>query len=315
MWQRHWARQPRNPEPRLELGREVATAATLAPGDAGFRSRYPLFGIAELGGIGKKRNARPFGPGVGPQMLSAAGRVQNMQGQSTVSSSGTPNSPATATAPASVRVITYIDGFNLYFGLKTAGWKHYYWLNPRQIGLELLKPEQYLVKTRYFTARISADPADPDNAKRQSTYLDVVACEPDTSIVYGHYLAKPRRCFSCGASWQSYEEKKTDVNIAMALLNDASDDLFDVALVISADSDLVPPIESVRHRHPGKRVIVVFPPQRRSHDLARVATAAFPLGRKVIADSQFPDSYTTPAGIVLQRPARWAAAPEPKAGK
>ena len=116
--------------------------------------------------------------------------------------------------------------------------------------------------------------------------------------------------------------------------------------------------ESVRRRHPGKRVrarekstgfspvpfacwvgrkcappigfvaplrerscrvvfaqalIVVFPPQRRSHDLARVATAAFPLGRKVIADSQFPDSYTTPAGIVLQRPARWAAAPEPKA--
>lgn len=242
-------------------------------------------------------------------MLSAAGQLQNMQGLSAVSSSSSPPSPATAPAP--VRVITYIDGFNLYFGLKTAGWKHYYWLNPRQIGLELLKADQTLVKTRYFTARVSPDPADPDNAKRQSTYLDVVACEPDTAIVYGHYLSKPRRCFSCGATWQSYEEKKTDVNIAMALLNDAADDLFDVALVISADSDLVPPIESVRKRHPAKRVIVVFPPERRSHDLARVATAAFPLGRKVIADSQFPDTYTTPAGVVLQRPARWAAPPKP----
>lgn len=26
------------------------------------------------------------------------------------------------------RVITYIDGFNLYFGLKSKGWKRYYWI-------------------------------------------------------------------------------------------------------------------------------------------------------------------------------------------
>jgi len=27
------------------------------------------------------------------------------------------------------RVITYIDGFNLYFGLKSKDWQRYYWLN------------------------------------------------------------------------------------------------------------------------------------------------------------------------------------------
>ena len=27
------------------------------------------------------------------------------------------------------RVIIYIDGFNFYYGLKTAPWKKYYWLD------------------------------------------------------------------------------------------------------------------------------------------------------------------------------------------
>ena len=29
------------------------------------------------------------------------------------------------------RIIAYIDGFNLYFGLRAKGWKRYYWLNLR----------------------------------------------------------------------------------------------------------------------------------------------------------------------------------------
>jgi len=152
---------------------------------------------------------------------------------------------------------------------------------------------------------VSSDPADPDNAKRQAVYLDAVACESETTIIYGHYLAKQRRCFACCATWPSYEEKKTDVNIAMALLNDAADDRYDVALVVSADSDLVPPIASVRTRYPTKRVIVIFPPKRRSAELERVATGSFAVGRKVLADSQFPDTYATPAGVVLRRPERW----------
>ena len=43
----------------------------------------------------------------------------------------------------------------------------------------------------------------------------------DTHLYYGHYLAKDKRCSSCGAVWQTYEEKMTDVNIAVELLVDA----------------------------------------------------------------------------------------------
>jgi len=40
------------------------------------------------------------------------------------------------------RVITYIDGFNLYFGLKDKGWKRYYWLNLVELSGKFLKPEE-----------------------------------------------------------------------------------------------------------------------------------------------------------------------------
>ena len=38
------------------------------------------------------------------------------------------------------RVISYIDGFNLYFGLKDKGWKRYYWLDLAALSGALLKP-------------------------------------------------------------------------------------------------------------------------------------------------------------------------------
>ena len=38
----------------------------------------------------------------------------------------------------------------------------------------------------------------------------------------------------------------TDVNMAVELLSDAQDDEYDVAILVSADSDLAGPIEAVR---------------------------------------------------------------------
>jgi hypothetical protein len=42
------------------------------------------------------------------------------------------------------RIICYIDGFNLYFGLREKGWKKYYWLDLKRLTEKLLKPRQSL---------------------------------------------------------------------------------------------------------------------------------------------------------------------------
>lgn len=59
-------------------------------------------------------------------------------------------------ASAIQRVSVYVDGFNLYYGLKSKGWRHYYWLDLRRLSEKLLRPGQRLVMVRYFTARVSA---------------------------------------------------------------------------------------------------------------------------------------------------------------
>lgn len=67
------------------------------------------------------------------------------------------------------RVIAYIDGFNLYYGLRTARWKRFYWLNLQLLVRNILKADQELVFTKYFTSRVSY-PADKE--RRQSAYLE-----------------------------------------------------------------------------------------------------------------------------------------------
>ncbi len=203
------------------------------------------------------------------------------------------------------RVVGYIDGFNLFFGLRDSGLRRYYWLNPELLIQNLMKPWQTLAGVRYFSARISPSPGDPDKHLRQQTYLEAVETLAGVEAIYGHYLSKPKQCRTCGAQWQQAEEKMTDVNIAVRLLADAMDDAFDTAMIVSADSDLVPPVEAVRARFPAKRIIIASPPARHSAKLAAAANVCFTIGRKRLQDSQLPDNITKPDGFVLTRPASW----------
>ena len=203
------------------------------------------------------------------------------------------------------RVVGYIDGFNLFFGLRDSGLRRYYWLNPELLIQNLMKPWQTLAGVRYFSARISPSPGDPDKHLRQQTYLEAVETLAGVEAIYGQYLSKSRQCRACGAQWQQAEEKMTDVNIAVRLLADAMDDAFDTAMIVSADSDLVPPVEALRARFPAKRIIIASPPKRHSVRLAAAANSSFTIGRKKLQDSQLPDTITKPDGFVLARPASW----------
>ena len=203
------------------------------------------------------------------------------------------------------RVVVYIDGFNLYYGMRSKGWRRYYWLDLNRLAERLLRSGQELARVRYFTARVLPDAGSVDKARRQNTYLEALGALPGLAIHYGYYLRKDRRCPNCSVTWQTYEEKMTDVNIAVALLSDAYEDAFDTAIVVSADSDLVRPITTIRERFPEKRVVVVFPPNRASKRLRNVATAAFTIGSGVLRNSQFPMRVVGSGGSEVERPREW----------
>jgi uncharacterized LabA/DUF88 family protein len=203
---------------------------------------------------------------------------------------------------ASERVVAYIDGFNLYFGLKSTRWKRFYWLNLQLLAQNLLKSNQELVFTKYFTSRVSYP---PDKERRQSTYLEALETLSDFRIYYGHFQANPQQCRKCGRKVMIPNEKMTDVNIAVEIMSDAYQDLFDVALVISADSDLTAPVLAVKNLFPDKRVVVAFPPQRHSAQLQLLAHGFLQIGRGSLAKSVFPDKVQKAAGFTLERPEEW----------
>lgn len=222
--------------------------------------------------------------------------------------------PSKSQEEAKQRVSCYVDGFNLYYGLRDSGFKKYLWLDLCGLARAIILPNQRLVFTKYFTARISGGrPTDtPDffaqaNArrKRQADYLDAVGSLSDLAVFEGQFLAKQQTCKKCLASWATAEEKMTDVNIATEMLVDAFADAFDTALLISGDSDLVPPINAILETFPGKRVIVAFPPGRFSEALRKAASGQFKIAKGHLKKSQLPEEIELPSGYVIRRPETW----------
>lgn len=200
------------------------------------------------------------------------------------------------------RIITYIDGFNLYFGLKSKNWEKYYWLNLKKLSENLLKSNQTLVTTKYFTSRINLPPG---KSKRQTQYIDALMTLEDFYIYYGKYVSNFINCERCTAIIETPNEKMTDVNIATELLSDAFKNNFDSAIIISADSDLSAPISKVLELFKNKRIICAFPPDRFSKELSKRASGYFLIGRKNIASSIFPDEVISSTGYKLIKPATW----------
>lgn len=199
------------------------------------------------------------------------------------------------------RVVVYVDGFNLYFGLIEAGLQKCKWLDIEQLVNNLLKPNQELKKIKYFTSRVGNN---PEKQKRQTTYIEALETK-NIQVFYGHYQTNKTECKRCGHIWKSYNEKMTDVNIATQMLIDAYKDNYDMAMLISGDSDLVPPINAVHENFNNKRVFVAFPPRRHNSSMSLAAKGSLIIGRKKLMDSQFSLELQKKDGYILRKPSDW----------
>ena len=201
------------------------------------------------------------------------------------------------------KVIVYVDGFNFYFGLKDKKWKKYYWLDFVSFFESLLRPYQTLVEVKYFSAK----PTNPAKSSRQDLLFSANKINPKFKLILGKYLKKDMICKNCGFVIHSFEEKETDVRIATNIIADAYNGRCDISVIVSADSDLIPPIELLREIKPLQKVFVFFPPKRHSNNLKNIANATKNLeGAKIMFENaMLPEKITLPSGYVIRRPAKW----------
>lgn len=216
-----------------------------------------------------------------------------------------PAMPPDATPNSPERLIVYVDGFNMYHGLKERSGRRLLWLDLVELS-RLLRPRSSLVRVRYFTAPVLDDPAA---ASRQACYQSaLLARNPGLiEITQGRYQKKSRSCRSCGATWTQYEEKETDVNIATALVADTATRATDSALILSADSDLAPAVRTCRSLNATMFVAAAFPPTRYSAELSKLMPASFSIGMSKLTRAQLPRTVVDPAsGRAYSRPAKWS---------
>jgi hypothetical protein len=215
------------------------------------------------------------------------------------------------------RTIVYIDGFNLYHGLKGKYGKKYMWLDIEQFA-NLITPENHTFSAaKYFTSRIKGDPADPDKPKRQAVYWRAIkSLEPRVITIEGNYQAFQSHCKhcntfihcpNCGVPHIKPNEKKTDVNIATAMLVDAFENKCEQQILVSGDSDYENTLMELRRLFPEKELIVAFPPKRRNNKLMgeNKCTSAFDIPEDAFSKAQFPETITTSDGKIIQKPAEW----------
>jgi uncharacterized LabA/DUF88 family protein len=203
------------------------------------------------------------------------------------------------------RVIVYIDGYNLYHAIKKAGLRKHLWLDLNRFAASLVLPHQEIMRTKYFT---SVEIFSPEARKRQETYFDALATLARFKRYMGHFQKDADRwCVNCNRYVPDTREKKTDVNIATEMLVDAFTDNFDVAVLVSSDSDYVAPIHYILVHFPTKRVFAAVPIWRRAKALRGVASDIIPITQDLLASNQFPDVLKTARDptVEIHRPDDW----------
>lgn len=211
--------------------------------------------------------------------------------------------------PNPYRTYVYIDGFNLYYrAVKNTPYK---WLDLKKLCAHLIDPKHNILKIKYFTARVSGK-LDPGKPTRQNVYIRALEQYiTEIEVYYGHFLSHPVSAPLANTNPYQFvkiiktEEKGSDVNMAVHLLNDAWLDLYDCAVVISNDSDLAEACRLVKEQN--KKMIGVIAPDtdpknHPSYEIIKHASFVERVRKNVLAASQLPDIIP---GTSIHKPKQW----------
>ena len=208
------------------------------------------------------------------------------------------------------RTYIYVDGFNLYY--RAVKDTPYRWLDLKALFQSVLWSTNEIEAINYYTADVSGK-HDRDAPRRQKAYLRALRTIPEVSIYKGSFLVS-KKWAGLATSPRMFvyprprtvriirtEEKGSDVNLASHLLADGFNKRYDVAVVVSNDTDLVEPIRIVV-RELKIPVGLICPSPSPARSLKAVASFIRNITARRLAAAQFPDPIP---GTTIAKPAAW----------
>ncbi len=210
-----------------------------------------------------------------------------------------------------MRTFVYVDGFNLYYGaLKDTQYK---WLDLKKLCLRLLPPDCAVDRIKFFTAPVKPREGDSQQPERQKIYwLALRRHIPELEIYNGSFMSEKRWMPRADNPQEKVrviktEEKGSDVNLAVHLLNDGWRDEYDCAVIISNDSDFTEAIELTKKAHSQKTIMLLAPVRRRWHVSRQLREASNnrmkPIRTGVLKVCQLPNPV--PGNPPLRKPDIW----------
>jgi uncharacterized LabA/DUF88 family protein len=140
----------------------------------------------------------------------------------------------------SKRVAIYIDGSNFYHKMKDLEFLNLTKFNYRGLA-DWLALGREVVSYRYYVGvvRTGVDSIKGQELRKeqQRLFAHLSSAHQGFAIKRGYLMENNGK----------YHEKGVDVKIAVDLLVGAYDNLYDAAIVLSSDTDLIPAIKKIKH--------------------------------------------------------------------
>jgi len=200
------------------------------------------------------------------------------------------------------KVYVFIDGFNVYHALDAVpAYRRFKWMNLYKLARAYVLGSDTLEGVEYFTTLATWDAG---KVARHALFIRANE-EQGVVVTYGEFKRKERYCGLCNRKFWSREEKQTDVNIALRLLELAVQERYDKAIIVSGDTDLIPAIKAVHRTFPNKKVGVVIPIGRASEDFKKQADFYHKMKMAHLIASRFDDDHKMADGSTTSCPANW----------
>jgi uncharacterized LabA/DUF88 family protein len=151
-----------------------------------------------------------------------------------------------------------------------------------------------LVKVSFFTAV----PDEPEDVKSRHRTFNTALRAVDVDIVEGHHVIDPDS--------GKRQEKQTDINLALHLIRDAHDNVYDCAYILSSDSDQAATAKMLKSWFPEKYLVGIAPPSNKVPEkLITYADAHFALTMVDVERCVFDEPLIGRSGKPIPRPAAY----------